>query len=208
MRRPAAVSRLISIILIVFEICLPDWLHGGGWCATSCQDQGRIEKHDLNHDPALAETYLNLIIKLQENRTPALLKATQVSGKLIMRQGPSSSFIYEITRDGETLAVGFLPEDPFLVRGFTKPGPLQTENIGHSDSATIILNVPHTNTEAAAKGRIGLRFYKVQHGSPIESIDPSILKKLTADGNVSLEFDLPAGTLGSEIKKQSSNESR
>ena len=205
---PTTVSQLISIVLVAIAICVPNRAYGSACGANLYQDPVGTEQRPPDHDRAFAETYLNLIITLHENGIPTLLKATQVSGKLIMRQGPSSSYIYEITRDGDTLAVGFLPEDPFLVRGFTKPDRPETENVGHSESATIILNVPHTDMEAATKGRIGLRFYKLRHGSQFQRIDPATLKRLVAEGTVALEAELPGGILSSDIKKRSADEPR
>ena len=99
------------------------------------------------------QSYLVLVLRLHANdRSLHVLKATQVSGKLVLRAGPSSKVIYEITKDDRNLVVGFLPEDPLTTRGFASPSD-PMENTSQSESATILLNAPSTDLKAARDGR-------------------------------------------------------
>jgi hypothetical protein len=148
------------------------------------------------------ETYLSLVVKLQDAGPPELLKATEVPGELIVRKEPSSNFVYEITKDGKTFLVGFLPEDPFLLRAFADPKNEQKENISRAKSATIILNVPDTDADAVASGRIGIKFYKVLKGSPApETMSAPVLKEMLGDSKLALQFNLRAEALSAEMKR-------
>jgi len=160
------------------------------------------ERNTQSHsDP----TFLALIIRLEESRTPRIEKATEVTGKLIAPPGPSSKFIYEITRDGQPFAVGFLPEDPFVSRSFPDPKAQQKEQVGQAKSATISLNIPDTDAAAAAAGRIGIRFYALRPGTDIRRIDSEVFKKLIADSKISLRFELDPTTISNKFKSQSPN---
>jgi hypothetical protein len=128
-----------------------------------------------------------------------------VSGKLITPVGPSSKFIYEITRDGHPFAIGFLPEDPFVSRSFPDPKTQPKEQAGQTKSATITLNIPDTDAAAAAAGRIGIRFYALRQGTDVRRIDSEVFKKLLADSKISLRFELDPTTISNKFKSQSPN---
>jgi hypothetical protein len=147
------------------------------------------------------DSYLSLIVKLHDKGPPELVKATEVPGRLIVRKESSSNFIYEITKDGKTFQVGFIP-DPFIVRSFADPQSEQRENIGKAKSATILLNVPDTDAEAVAKGRIGIKFYKLRDGTPNpETMTIPTFKELRSESRVALQSDLGAEALSGELKR-------
>lgn len=150
-------------------------------------------------------TFLALIIRLQRSHPPEIEKATQVSGKLITATEPSSKFIYEITRDDQPFVVGFLPEDPLLLRSFRDPKTQGKEQVGHAKSATITLNIPDTDASAATRRRIGIRFYAVRQGTDVRRIDPEVFKKLLADSKISLQFELDPSTISNKLRSQNTN---
>jgi|HubBroStandDraft_1064217.scaffolds.fasta_scaffold98496_2 hypothetical protein len=175
------------------------------WGRAAGRPQAQASEKESSHD----ETYLNLVVKLQSSGSPEILKATEVSGKLIMRKEPSSRFVYEITKDGKTFLVGFLPEDPFVVRGFADPKHERQEDTAKTESATIILSIPNTDADAAASGRIGIRFYKLRAGSASpETMTVPIFKELLGESKAALQFDLSAGALSAEMKKVSASAPR
>jgi len=146
-------------------------------------------------------SYISLIVKLHDKGPPELVKVTEVSGRLIVRKESPSSFIYEITKDGKTIQVGFIP-DPFMVRSFADPQGEQKENIGKAKSATILLNVPDTDAEAVAKGRIGIKFYKLREGTRNpESITIPTFTELLSESRLALKGDLGTEALTAEMKK-------
>src|SRR5216683_922814 len=64
------------------------------------------------------ESFVNLTVKLGEDGSTEIARATQVDGKLIERQVPATNYVYEITKGGKAYSVGFLPEGAFSLRGF------------------------------------------------------------------------------------------
>jgi hypothetical protein len=148
-----------------------------------------------------SDSYLSLIVRLHDKGPPELVKATEVSGRLIVRKESSSHFIYEITKDGKTFQVGFIP-DPFIVRSFADPRGEQREDLGKAKSVTILLNVPDTDAEAVAKGRIGIKFYKLREGAPNpDTMSIPVFKELLSESRVALQSDLGAGALSGEMKR-------
>jgi hypothetical protein len=170
--------------------------------AIQTDGQSRSEKPGSGQQSCRApDSFLNLIIKLRRDGPPQVLKATQVAGRLIVREEPPSSYIYEFRKDDKTISVGFLPEDPFTVRGFADPTNSRQETLGRAKSPTIILNVPHTNLASASGGRIGLRLYRLKSGASIETISAATLESLRVRDRVSLQLEVPPATFGAAISE-------
>jgi hypothetical protein len=150
-------------------------------------------------------TFLAMIIRLEEFRSARIEKVTEVPGKLIASPGPASRFIYEITRDGEPFAIGFLPEDPFVSRSFPDPKSGRKEQVAHAKSTTISLNIPDTDAATAAAGRIGIRFYTLRQDPDVRRLDPEVFKKLLADSKITLRFELAPNTVSNKFKSQIPN---
>ncbi len=175
----------------------------GGLLSAQRNDQapaGKQRKEGKN--AAAAESFLNVVLRIKPDAPAEVLKATEVSGKLISRGEAVSDFIYEITRDNRTLMVGFLPEDPFLVRGFEDPAHKRGENLGQGKSATIVFNVPETDMASATQGRIGFRYYKVQSGTEVDAISPTVLNELKERHRLTTEFDLSPHQLALAIMEK------
>jgi hypothetical protein len=184
-------------MLVYFAV----WLLAGQkpvFCLNAQTQQSQVRS---GSDSAIPQTYLALVLRLQANdRSLCLVKATQVSGKLVTRAGPSSKAIYEITKDDRNLAVGFLAEDPLTTRGFASSSH-PTENTSQSTSATILINAPSVDLDTARHGRLGLRVYTVKSGVRIESINADMLRSLAAEGKIALQFELSRSEFASQIKR-------
>jgi hypothetical protein len=148
-------------------------------------------------DRAAGEAFLNLTIRLHEDGTSEILRATQVEGRLIERKLPVTNYVYEIIKNGKVFAVGFLPDGSFSWRSI-KPLEGGNEKTGKTKSATISLYVPNTNLNSAKQGKIGLRIYKIQLGVELETINPGLLKKLLADQKASKQFDLSGAAVAAQ----------
>jgi hypothetical protein len=201
----SVVSRVVSAFC--FLICHPTWpiaTRAASLCITEMYPPavvlGMQEPSRQSHSDG---TFLALIIRLEESRSARIENATEVPGKLIAPPGPSSKFIFEVTRDGQPFAVGFLPEDPFVSRSFPDPKTHRKEQVGQTKSATITLNIPDTNAAAAAAGRIGIRFYALRQGTDVRRIDSEVFKKLLADSKITLRFELAPSTISNKFKSQS-----
>ncbi len=150
------------------------------------------------------DSFLNLVIKVHEKSAPEVMKATQVPGKVILRQDAASNYLYEITKDGKTFVVAFLPEDPFVTRAF-RDAEHQHEQAGKTSSPTIILNVPQTDLRAAQSGTVGIRLYKVNAGVGLDSISPSAFEDLKSQHQLTLMLDISGRELSNGISSRNND---
>jgi hypothetical protein len=149
--------------------------------------------------PPQHQAYLNLAMKVKEDGGSLLLKMGEDSGADIGRNESSSNFVFEVTRGSQTVGAGVLPEDPFVVRGFADRNNNQGEMRSRSKSATIVVKVPGLDLSEATTDNVGLRFYKVRLGGPINSdttkIDVTTLNRLKEQGLVDKKFEISAGKM-------------
>jgi hypothetical protein len=144
--------------------------------------------------------YLTLVIKLGPcSSCISIEKANQVPGRLIVRD-VRSPFVYEITNNGKSVFVGSLPDDPFVVRGFSPPSK-QGENISKSESATVLLYVPNADLNAAIEGKLGLKIYHAKAGSSLEHASVDELSQLKDKDKVSLEWQLSQSEFANQAKR-------
>ncbi len=151
-------------------------------------------------EPASTMGYLSIVVKLGPCRSCiSIEKANQVPGKLVVRQ-VRSSFVYEITRNGKSVFVGSLSDDPFVVRGFSQPSK-QGESVSKSDSATVLMSIPNVNLNNAVGGQLVLRVYQAKPGSNIEHASVGELAQLKSKDMVSLEWELSPSEFASQVKR-------
>jgi hypothetical protein len=150
-------------------------------------------------DEEVAGSYVILTVRLGEGTSAETLRATEFKGKLINRQGPSTNYIYEITKNGKAYSVGFLPENSFAFRAFREPGSGQ-EKTGTTKYATISLNIPNAKLESVKRGDFGLKIYKVNHGVPVETMSAAVLETLLAEDKLSIKYELSETAMASQIK--------
>jgi hypothetical protein len=153
------------------------------------------------------ETYVNLVVRLSSGGKLRLLKATEVSGKLIERQGPSSEYVYEFNKQGVPSAVGFLPQEGFSLRGFKDLHGDDGEKVASSTSTTITLNIPHTTLGSVLEGAIGLKVYKITSGIELETLTFDVIRKLVAKKKASVEFEISGRALANQAKELNSGSS-
>jgi hypothetical protein len=147
------------------------------------------------------DTYLAVAIRLRaDDRTPQVVKISEISGRLVPRVAEDSELIYEVVRDGETTTINSLVDDPFTTRGFAVPGGT-VEGKSHTESATIFLNIPHANMEEARSGKIGVRFYRLRSKVRVADLTADKLRTLSAEGKAYVQFDLPRKCFASQIKR-------
>lgn len=111
------------------------------------------------------DSFLNMVVRVKSNGSSEIVKVAEIQGNLPERGQPTGNSALEINRGHETIGAEFLPEDPFVIRGFIDPkNPQRGEFFGRTDAATIVVNVPKVTLEDAAAGGITLRLYKVSPG--------------------------------------------
>jgi hypothetical protein len=148
--------------------------------------------------------YLSIVVKLGPCRSCVLIeKANQVPGRLVVRQ-VRSFFIYEITRDGKSVFVGNLPDDPLVVRGFSPPSK-QGESVSKSDSATVLMSIPNVDLNNAVGGQLALRVYQAKPGFNIEHTSVEELAQLKSKNLVSLEWELTPNEFANQAKRSANS---
>lgn len=167
----------------------------------SCGRQEPQETLQDRRDRKSTNSFVVLTVKLREDSTTEIVRATQVDGKLIERQVPATKYVYEITKGGKAYAVGFLPEGTFALRGF-KDQHHATEKTSETRSATITLNIPDAVLDSAKQGKFGLRIYKLNMGTEVEAISPDALEKLASKGKASIQYELSGTAMASQVRQK------
>jgi hypothetical protein len=154
----------------------------------------------LTKPASQSDSYLNLVIELRRNGSFKIIKATLIPGKVVVPDFPTSNFLYEATSGHMTLAIGFFPEDPFMVRGFADSQNSQ-ERIANGQSATVVVNIPLIDASPAAINKIHLGIIKLVSHESTGSLNSAVLAKLKARRRAILLNDLPASKLAPAIRK-------
>jgi IgA Peptidase M64 len=149
-------------------------------------------------------TYLNMVIRIGKNQKVAVLKATELQGNPIASQQGSPSYFLAFNKDSEPSYADFLPENPYLVRGFADPKhPEKGENISFATTATIIVNVPKTDI-ASATQNLGFQLYSANPGTvnvvPSESNEE--LRSLLQKPGVKMELNISPSDLGVAVNSK------
>jgi hypothetical protein len=164
------------------------------------QQKPQEAPHDRGEGKS-TESFVNLTVRLREDGTTEIVRATQVDGKLIERQVPATNYVYEITKEGKAYAVGFLPEGAFSLRGF-KDQAHASEKTDLTRSTTIALNIPNAGLDATKQGEFGLRIYKLHAGDELEAITPTTLGKLVSKDKASIQYELSGAAVASQVKQK------
>lgn len=196
---------LASVLGSSSVLCTPSLAYSLGETLVLAVESGSCEQEkpktsEGQNDRRTGASFLSLTLRLRDDGTSEIVRATQVDGKLIERQGPATEYVYEIVKDGKSFAVGFLPEGTFALRGF-KPENGGREKTGRTDTATVTLNVPGTELDAAKQGKIALRIYKIRPGVELDAISPGVLKKLVTTEKASVQFELSSATIAAQTKE-------
>jgi hypothetical protein len=100
-------------------------------------------------------------MKVRKNNPPEVISMTEVQGTLPPQDEAASSVALIVNENSAPTSVEFLPEDPFLVRGFEDPNNRQGEFTTQTDSATITVDIP-SDIGDAASGRVSLDLSRVK----------------------------------------------
>lgn len=114
--------------------------------------------------PQATGTYLHLVMKVRKNNSPEVISITEVQGTLPPRDEAASSIALIVNENQQPTSIEFLPEDPFLVRGFEDPSNRQGEFTAQTDAATITIDIPDDIGEAAS-GRVSLELSRVRESA-------------------------------------------
>jgi hypothetical protein len=151
-------------------------------------------------------TYVNLVMRISKDKPPQILRATQLSGRVISRSNSIPSYLFAFTKKNRPSYIQYLPDNPFMVRGFVDPKhPEKGETLLESESTTVIVNVPDTDMSSATKD-LGLQVFSVSPAG-MKSVTESgaigadaLLSKLKNSNGVSMKAELPSSQLGQAVK--------
>jgi hypothetical protein len=154
--------------------------------------------HRGQDTPQTTGTYLHIVMKVRKGNSPEVISMTEVQGALPPRDEAASSVALIVNENGQPTSVEFLPEDPFLVRGFEDPNTRQGEFLDQADSATITVDIPNDIGEAAS-GRLSLELSRVR-GAAAGNIQPNtpdatLLLQLKTSDRLTREGRLSEGKL-------------
>lgn len=154
------------------------------------------------------QPYLNMVLKVTEGGTAEVLKMTEVPSPVSGRTEMSSDFAFEVRRDQQTVDVGFLPEDPFVVRGFPDPDNNRGEMFARAKTVITVVNVPEVSLNEATNDKIGLRFYKLRAddaslaGAGLANVSTAVLNDLKARNLADKKFEVTAVKLKSAAREK------
>jgi hypothetical protein len=149
--------------------------------------------------------FMNIVVRIGKNQPASILKATEVTGRLVSSQQAAPPYFFAFNKNATTNYADFVPEDPYLVRGFADPEhPEQGEKLIEADAATIIVNIPRTDI-ASATHDLGMQLYKVgpvaiEQFKTLRSPDLAAVNRLIHSQGVTKELDLSKAALGSAIQ--------
>jgi hypothetical protein len=143
-------------------------------------------------------------MKLTEDGKVQVVRATEEAGKLIEDQKASSDYVYQFTRKGVAVAVGFLPQGGFSLRGFRDPHGENREKAANSSSTTVMVSIPHTTLAAVLEGAIELKIYQIAPDAQLETVSSSGLQKLLTKKKAFVKFDLSGTALANQAKELNS----
>jgi hypothetical protein len=187
------VLRLVLSIFFAFE--------AGAQFHNQSENELWLSKDMVQHGGVQERYYLNVVIELSKDGSFKVVKATRIFGEVILRDFQTSDFIYEATSGEMTLAVAFLPEDPFLVRALGESESAK-ESTTQANSATIVVNLPLEHGSLAEIRKLHLKIFKLLPGTNVDKINPSVFAELKAQKRLVLISDLPSKTFGRLISKK------
>jgi hypothetical protein len=154
-------------------------------------------------DPSpTGSSYVNVVMRVKRDGTSTVIKASQVEGQMVLRQQASSQFLYALSAGKKTVTTEFLPEDPFVVRGFADPKHGKPEHFSTADEVTIVVKVPQSQAQALQAGKLSLQILSLKDSADIPLLDNNMLEQLKASSSVKTEINVPSKSLGAALRAE------
>lgn len=116
------------------------------------------------------QKYLNVEVKIGQNGEVEVLGYSEAEADIDVDETKIvSNYLYQITRDNNIINVAFLPEDPFVVRGFPDPNNPRGEFIGQSENSIVTVKIPGAQLEDIKNNRLKLNFYRLTEKPRVQS---------------------------------------
>jgi len=156
--------------------------------------------------PTEPQQYLSLVVRVKRDGSSTVIKQSLVSGPPILRQQGSSDFAYALSQGTKTVSTEFLPEDPFVVRGFADPKNGHGEKYERADEATIVIKVPAQQAKAFDSGKISLQIVKINPDALVSNfnginLSSAILDQLKARKALTTTVDVTSKRLAAAVRE-------
>jgi len=145
--------------------------------------------------------YLHLVVRLTKGQNPEVLSSKIVTGKMPLRNRRLSDFGYDLRLNESTAVSEFLPEDPFLVRGFRDTAQEQGEWFERSETAVIVVKSPTTDVPQLIKENVRIRLFRLKPTAKIERWNAAAVTQMEKEKNLQVEYESPSGALGRAIER-------
>jgi hypothetical protein len=148
-------------------------------------------------------SHLHLVLRLKQDGDPEVVSAVEVPGELVTSDVPAGDFVYEVTSNGQPLAVQAVP-DPFEMRSFPGPqgSPIQGHHFDRAKTANVVVKVPQTDLARINRGKFAVSFYKIKPGQAIERLTPDGFQRMKRDQRLEAHSAITTERLTPAIQQQ------
>jgi hypothetical protein len=117
-----------------------------------------------------------------------------------LRQQATSNYVYGLSQGNKTVSTEFLPEDPFVIRGFADPKSNRGEKFGQTDEATIVVKVPPQQVKAIGTGKLSLQVFMIKPDKLPDSLSNETLDALKLSKSLTTTLNITSKKLGTSVK--------
>jgi len=149
-----------------------------------------------------ADSYVMMVLHMSQDGTTEVVSAEEFQGRLVQKSRATSPFIAALTDRGVPAVVQPLPQDPFIVRGFTDEANRKGEKVERAKQATVIVHIPRERIAGIAPERLGVAVYKVDAGVPEERISPAMVKRLKDENKLTSYLVSKPNTVGPQLDQK------
>ncbi len=148
-----------------------------------------------------APRYLHLTLEVTQAGTARVIGAAEISGVATLSDASIGPFLWRVSRDGEALAVGSLP-DPFEIRGTGASGaPNESRNLGAS--GTVTMQVPDLGLDGSLETLRAeiFRLRPAADGSALQRVDAPTVARLEREERLEPVARLGGSDLAAQIRR-------
>lgn len=146
------------------------------------------------------QPYLSLVVRVKKDGSSDVIKSSLVSGPPILRQQATSNYVYALSQGKKTVSAEFLPENPFVIRGFADPNSKRGEKFGQTDEATIVVKVPPQQVKAIGTGKLSLQIFEIKPNKSPELLSNETMDALKLSKSLTTTIDISPKRLGTAVK--------
>lgn len=147
-----------------------------------------------------AQPYLNLLLQVFSDGRIKILRAAEGRGDVVASRA-SADALYEVTRGGQTVAAGPLPQGFMSVRRYNPPYTGNVDSQVAATSTTVSITIPNTTRNDAIAGTLGLTLYQLTAGVPLQEITVQAVATLKARNQLMMTAALSRPDFASGVRQ-------